>query len=279
MNSSTIKGILASTLFAVVALTGCDKPATVASIGDAEITSAQLSAYLKHKRIPEQDATVVERALDDLISREALAQAIEQQDVLDAELIAAEQAEVRRQMLIGRYFEKFLAERITDDMVRAFYANNAADYESNRVKVAHILIRTNTQMGEAERQAKLTLAREVYSQLTSGGDFITLAKAYSEDKVSAQKGGELGWIAEGAVNPEFSNTAFALQPGAYSEPMMTSFGFHIIKQLEAPQKSRQPLEAVQSQIKYRLQKEAKQAEMERLLASVEQSKNYPLTAE
>ncbi|MFD2096428.1 peptidylprolyl isomerase [Corallincola platygyrae] len=271
-----MKGILASSIIACVVLTGCDSSPKVAQIGDKSISPAELSAYLKHKRIPEQDDVIVGKALDDLISREALAQAIEAEGKLDADMLAAEQAEFRRQMLIGRYFEKFSAERITDDMVRAYYANNATDYESTRAHIAHILIRTNPKMSEAERGAKLTLAREIYSQLQTGADFVTLAKAHSEDKVSAKKGGDLGWVAEGAIGKEFSAQAFALNPGEYSEPLMTSFGFHIIKQLEAPQKTRQPLEAVQSQIKYQLQKEAKQAEMKRLLDSVTTSKHYPL---
>ncbi len=261
------KGIWAVAMAAVL-IVGCQKVDVVATVGDVDITKTDFDAYLSYKRILSEDPSVQSRALDELIARESLAQAIAEQELLSSAEIAAELAEMRRQALISRYFDKYLEARITDDMVRAFYANNISDYEARRAKVAHILIRTNARMGEPERAAKLTLAREIYSKLNSGEDFAQLASTYSEDQVSGKKGGDLGWLSEGAVSPEFSDKAFTLEIGHYTEPFMTAYGYHIVKLLEGPQISRKPVEAVESQIRYQLRKEAKQAEIKRLQASV-----------
>ena len=251
-----------------VLLTGCGDGNAVATVDGRDITENEFKAYLKFKRIPEQDQARVDRALDEYIQRAALAAAIEESAALDADLIQAELEEFRRQMLIGRYFENHLKESVDDDAVRNYYTSNADEYQSERMHAAHILFRVNPQMAESERQAKLTSAHEAYSQLQKGEDFAEVAKNYSEDTVSAEKGGDLGWLAKGAVDPQFSEVLFGLEPGEASEPFLTPFGFHIVKAIEGPQVVKRPVEAVEGDIRYQLRNEAKVSETERLLNSI-----------
>lgn len=76
----------------------------------------------------------------------------------------------------------------------------------------------------------LQLAQEISQRLAAGEDFAALATQFSDDTGSAADGGDLGWFArdEGLVK-EFEDAAFALQPGETSEPVLTQFGYHIIK--------------------------------------------------
>lgn len=256
--------VLAISLASIV-LAGCDNSGeSLAEVNGQSITQERFDAYLKLKRIPAQNAEWVSRELDEYLEREGLAGQIEKQGLLPVDQIEAEVSEFRKQMLISRYFEEYLHERVTDEAVRNFYATNPDQFQAKKVHVAHILLRTNSAMSDAERQALLTKAQEVYSRANAQEDFAALAKEYSEDLLSAQNGGDLGWLQEGAIDPTFSSKVFAMKAGELSEPVVTPFGFHVIKVIEGPQVIKQPFEAVSGDIRYRLRQEAKQAELERL---------------
>jgi len=246
-------------------LVGCEGGGeSIAEVNGKPITQERFDAYLKLKRVPAQNAEWVGRELDDYLEREGLAGQIEEQGLLPVDQIEAEVSEFRKQMLISRYFEEYLRERVTDEAVRNFYATNPDQFQARKVHVAHILLRTNSAMSDAERQALLTKAQEVYSRANAQEDFSALAKEFSEDLLSAQNGGDLGWLQEGAIDPTFSSKVFAMKAGELSEPVVTPFGFHVIKVIEGPQVIKQPFESVSGDIRYRLRQEAKQAELDRL---------------
>lgn len=232
----------------------------------------QFESYLKFKRISVRDAQQHQRLFEQYRERGILADVIENEALLDKGLIQAELDEFRKEMLISRYFEKYLQEQVTDQSVSNYYNTHAAAYEQQKAHAAHILIRTNNKMSEPERLAKLTTAQEAYAKIHAGADFAEVAKLYSEDTISAKKGGDLGWLKQGSIDKRFSKAVFEdLQPGQVSEPFETPFGFHVVKVLEAPQVVRQPFEAVSGDIRYQLRNQAKQAEMERLLAKTKRS--------
>lgn len=255
-------GLLASLLALV---SGCDSSGdSIAEVNGKPVTQQQFDAFLKFKRVPAQNTEWVNRELDEYLEREGLAGQIEAQGLLPAVQIETEVAEFRKQMLISRYFEEFLRERVTDDAVRNFYATNPDQFQAKKVHVAHILLRTNPGMSENERQALLSKAQEIYSRVNAGEDFVALAATLSEDQLSAKQGGDLGWLQEGAIDPAFSAKVFAMKAGELSEPLVTPFGFHVVKVIEGPQVVKQPFEAVSGDIRYRLRQEAKQAELDRL---------------
>jgi peptidyl-prolyl cis-trans isomerase SurA len=93
----------------------------------------------------------------------------------------------------------------------------------------HILIRSGDNASDAEIKARLETLRE---RIANGEDFGNLARANSEDKVSAANGGELGWISPGTGTPQFEEAMSQLAPGQLSPPFRTPFGWHIVQVLE-----------------------------------------------
>lgn len=93
-------------------------------------------------------------------------------------------------------------------------------------KVRHILIAPNEIRTKDE--AKI-LAADVKEKLNAGGEFVQLARKYSDDPGSALSGGDLGWTEPGALVPEFENTMDATEIGAVSEAFESQFGWHILE--------------------------------------------------
>jgi peptidyl-prolyl cis-trans isomerase D len=75
------------------------------------------------------------------------------------------------------------------------------------------------------------LANEIYQKLQNGADWGELARTYSTDLSNKDNGGDLGWFGKGKMIAEFENAAFALQVGETSQPVQTSYGYHIIRVL------------------------------------------------
>jgi peptidyl-prolyl cis-trans isomerase D len=122
--------------------------------------------------------------------------------------------------------------QVSDDQLKVQYQNNIQQYQvPNRVHAEHILFMTVGKTDAEVDEIKKT-AEDVLKQAKKGAKFEDLAKKYSEDPGSKEKGGDLGWITQGQTVPEFEKTAFGLDKGQISDLVKTQYGFHIIKVLE-----------------------------------------------
>jgi len=103
------------------------------------------------------------------------------------------------------------------------------------VMAGHILIRIPQKATDAQQEDGKRRIDSVYTALIEGADFETLAKQVSQDPGSAVRGGMLGWFSRNQMVKEFEDAAFALKPGELSKPVLSPFGWHIIKMKERKQ--------------------------------------------
>ena len=142
--------------------------------------------------------------------------------------------------------------------VEKYYNDNKVEYTApERAKARHILVRITPDLNEP---AALGKAQDLRKQATVA-NFASLAKQHSEDPGSKEKGGDLGEFERGKMVPEFENAAFMLEPGTISDPVKTSFGYHIIY-LENKQPAKlTPLAEVQTSIARKLMARSQETEI------------------
>ena len=139
--------------------------------------------------------------------------------------------------------------QISDDELKVKYQQDIQQYQvPNRVHAQHILFMT-VGKPDAEVEEIRKKAEDVLKQAKKGAKFDELAKKYSEDPGSKDKGGDLGWLLQGQTVPEFEKTAFSLQPGTISDLVKTQYGFHIIKVLEKENAHTKPFDEVKDSIR------------------------------
>ena len=103
------------------------------------------------------------------------------------------------------------------------------DHLITKTRVRHILIKPTEVLTDEEAKQKLIVLRQ---RIENGEDFAEIARGHSDDKGSAVKGGELGWVPPGALVPAFEHVMNGLTPNQLSEPVQTQFGWHLIQVLE-----------------------------------------------
>lgn len=125
-----------------------------------------------------------------------------------------------------------------------------------KVRLSHIMIRSNNSMPEDVREENRKKINGIHERLTAGEDWNALCSQFSQDLSSAKKGGQLPWISTGRVDPAFEDAAFALQnPGDISQPVLSPYGWHIIKLHE--KKGLEPFDALAGELKEKIQKDSR----------------------
>jgi parvulin-like peptidyl-prolyl isomerase len=121
----------------------------------------------------------------------------------------------QRRVLMEILYKKNITDKLdySEDQVRKFWERYGGE-----IKASHILVKTKG------------LADSLYQVIMNNPDtFFELANQYSEDNVTRDKGGELGYIQIGNMSKEFDEVAFTLKSGEISKPVETLYGWHIIK--------------------------------------------------
>ncbi len=149
--------------------------------------------------------------------------------------------------------------------VQKFYDENKKNFAA--MELSHILIAYQggavpPKAGAAPSQPEaLKKAQSIAQQLKGGADFAKLARQYSDDASSAERGGLLGPFSPGMLPPEIESHVFQLQPGQVSDPVPSRFGIHIFK---AGAQTAQPLEQVRQNISRRVQQQSTLEKVEQM---------------
>tara|TARA_R110002072_G_scaffold3830_6_gene27356 strand:+ start:30711 stop:32579 length:1869 start_codon:yes stop_codon:yes gene_type:complete len=119
---------------------------------------------------------------------------------------------------------------VTEQALLEFFADTQAIYaEPERRRLAHILIEVSDEVPAETAKQEVD---QVYQQIIDGADFAELAKAHSDDPGSAEIGGDLGFNDRGTFVEEFEEVGNNLALNQMSKPVLTEFGYHIIKLLD-----------------------------------------------
>lgn len=142
------------------------------------------------------------------------------------------------------------------------------------VTVEHIMIKAGATVKGEDSAKAATKINEIYAKLKGGEKFEDLARQFSEDQTTAKNGGTLPSFGTGRMVPEFEKAAFSLKyPGDYTEPVKTSYGWHIIKLMGT--KPVGTYEELQADLKQKVQKDSR-SELSRtsLIARVKSKYNF-----
>jgi len=131
----------------------------------------------------------------------------------------------------------------TDAQMRQFWEEQRATQPKRPATVSFRQIVVAPRPDSAARAYARQKAESIVVALRAGADFAAAARRFSNDSASRDLGGELGWFRRGVMVKPFEQAAFRLKPGEISDPVESSFGFHIIQVERA-----QPAEILARQI-------------------------------
>lgn len=141
---------------------------------------------------------------------------------LNVEFIKIDNAALMKSAVTAGAIDKFLATDGSKDKIQNYYNANPSEFtDKPEVRARHILIKGSD-------DAALSKIKEIKAE-SEKADFAELAKKYSQDEGSKDRGGDLNFFAKGSMVPEFENAAFSLPIGKVSDPVKTQYGYHLIK--------------------------------------------------
>jgi parvulin-like peptidyl-prolyl isomerase len=208
------------------------------------ITASDEEVDQEIEKIKKQVGDQARSSGQDLSNQKAYEQALKQNNITEEEL----RQDIRENLPVQKVQAKVSDDvEPTDEEIQKYYEKNkeAQFTTPEKVCVSHILF-AKDQKEKAE---------DVKKQLEDGSDFAKLAKQYSQDPGSAEKGGDLGCLGKGETVPPFEEAAFAADKGEIVGPVKTQFGYHLLKVTETKPKQTRSLGEVEPQIRSQLASE------------------------
>ena len=193
-----------------------------AIVNGKSIPKAQLDKLVQ-KSGQGDNPQVRDQAREMLVTKELILQEADKRGVIQKESVREQLEQSRVGILVAAVFEDYIEkEGVTETELKAAYESVKTQYTGKEYHVEHILV-------EKETDAKAIIA-----QIKAGGNFGEIAKAKSKDPGSATNGGDLGWVNDKALVPEFSKAMVQLKNGQMTDkPVKSQFGWHIIKTVDS----------------------------------------------
>lgn len=197
----------------------------ILEVGEREIRKSEVQAVwdglFPEGQAPDFDTVeepIKQNVLRGTVSEYLLYDEALEADIDEQEAVQRRIEEARRKLIVRAFIDHKGETLISEDDVKAEYDRIVRETRGKEeIRARHILV-------DSEETVK-----KIAQELEEGGDFEALAKEYSADPGSREQGGDLGYFSEGQMVPEFEKAAFALKKGEVSEPVESSFGWHVIK--------------------------------------------------
>lgn len=244
----------------VVSVTGAAaaEEAVVARSGGVMLTGRQVREMVERadQRTREQllaDPALLSQFVRSRLARLAILNEAKAKKWDQSPEVARQIEQARTDVIVDTYIAaqaKPAAEYPSDAEVEAAYAANASRFmQPRQYRLAQIFLAVPVSAGaEADDRARRRLS-ELQQQLRSGkAEFAALARAHSEDKASAAKGGELDWAAEDRLLPQVREAVSGLETGGVSEPLRAADGWHLIRLLDTRPAEVAPLAQVRADL-------------------------------
>lgn len=120
--------------------------------------------------------------------------------------------------------------KLSDDEINKYIADHKTQVAATQIDVSHILLSVPADANAQAKAAVYAKAQKILAEVKANpSKFAELAKQYSEDPISAQKGGDLGYFGKGIMAKPFEDVAFDMKPGQISQIVETQYGYHILK--------------------------------------------------
>lgn len=152
--------------------------------------------------------------------------------------------------------KSFKEEDIKDLNVLVKYFKDSA---AQKVRARHILIKVSPNATLKDKEIAIKKIKDIKKQLDEGGDFSELAKKYSDDITTKDKGGDLGFFIQGWMPKSIEDAAFNLKVGEVSDIIESELGYHLIQVTESKASTKIKYEDIKNDLaQYLSQKKAKE---------------------
>lgn len=210
----------------------------IATFGDFSITLGEFNKMWE--TIPQNYKAQLSKSdvLDQMISEKLLIQKAKIDELGKEEKIVEQIKKMTDQILVQALIQKEILDKteVGDEEVAIYYEENKNEFTvKEQVHLFNILVNTEEE------------ARDILEQLKADNDFGEIAKASSIGP-SADKGGDMGFIAKGTIIPEIDKAILDLEIGELSDIIKSNYGFHILKFTEKKPESTKTLEEAKDEI-------------------------------
>jgi len=210
------------------------------SISQQELLSEALNMIIEEKLQTQEgekrgmvvDEASIDAALKNISDKNGLDEGqLEEMLEREGKTLSSFRNHIRDQIMVSKVsrFEMSNRVKVSDKEINNYYSSHQKEFwKDSQIRARHILFIVEPGASEKNRREKLDQAKKILNKIREGGDFINIAREYSED-VSASNGGDLGFITRGKMVAEFEEAAFSIKERQVSDIIKTEYGYHIIK--------------------------------------------------
>jgi peptidyl-prolyl cis-trans isomerase C len=252
----------------------------MAEVGPYKLTESDLEKLIKEdprveeilKANPSLKAQIERGLIERWVNITLLYLAAKDNKIFEDPEVRWKLLETEKMILAEVYLQKSLPKiEVSEEEIKQYYETHKGEFKQPEgIKLKHILIYVPQNADNKTKERALNRAKQIRSQLAKGAKFEELARIHSDDTASREKGGDLGILRKGETLPEFEEKVFKLKPGEISQPILSPYGYHIVKVEKIIPEEILPFEKVKDQVKEEVKREKERAAMEELLKELAQ---------
>ncbi|RXT36480.1 peptidylprolyl isomerase [Bradyrhizobium betae] len=241
----------------------------VARVGGSDVTAEEVRATIALLDARQQAAMARDPALlsqtvrailaNRLVLKEALAKKWDQQPTVVAQL-----ARTRESLIVDSYLQSVTSPPdnypAEADIKNVYEANASAFLVPRRFRMAQIVVTLTKDADKAAEEAARKKLDDIVKKIKQpGADFAALARSSSDDAASAERDGEIGWVAEPDLRTEIRSQVTGLPKSGIADPIRLEDGWHILKLVDTEASHTRPLVEVRDALVQRIRTERVEA--------------------